>query len=319
MRKKRNSANVLPSKKGSLWEEIRANKFFYIITIPGIVFLIMFCYIPMAGIYMAFEDYSAQGGIFGSEFVGLKNFRLLFSNFKYVARATRNTILINIGSVLLGTILNVTVACLLGEVRSERYRKSVQAVTIFPHFLSWIIVGVVCDIILNDRTGVLNHIIQALGGDPVSWNTNPVYWRVIIILFSLWKGFGYGSIVYYATLTGIDPTLFEAAEIDGASRFQKLKNITIPLLKPTIAIMFLLSIGGILGSSLDQIMGITKLNPLLLETTDTLATYIYRSMNGSINYGLTAAISMYQSIFGCLVVLGANLFAKKLDPDYALF
>ena len=298
---------------------MKANKFFYIIAIPGIVFLIMFSYIPMAGIYMAFEDYSAEGGMFGSEFVGLKNFRLLFSNIEYVARATRNTILINVGSVILGTILNVIVACLLGEVRSERYRKTVQAVTIFPHFLSWIVVGVVGDIILNDRTGVLNNIIQAFGGDPVSWNTSPAYWRVIIVLFSLWKGFGYGSIVYYATLTGIDPSLYEAAEIDGASRFQRLKSITIPLLKPTIAIMLLLNLGGILGGSLDQIMGMTKLNPLLLETTDTLATYIYRSTTGTINYGLSSAVSVYQSIVGCLVVLGANLFAKKLDPDYALF
>lgn len=319
MTKTRKQAETLLPRKKSLWEEMKANKFFYIITIPGIVFLIMFAYIPMAGIYMAFEDYTYDGGMFGSKFVGLKNFRLFFDNIKYVARATRNTILINVGSVFLGTILNVVVACLLGEVRSERYRKSVQAVTIFPHFLSWIVVGVVADIILNDRTGALNNIIQALGGAPVAWSTKPGYWRGIIILFSLWKGFGYGSIVYYATLTGIDPSLYEAAEIDGASRFQRLKSITIPLLKPTIAIMLLLNLGGILGGSLDQIMGMTKLNPLLFETTDTLATYVYRSTTGSINYGLSSAISLYQSVVGCLVVLGANWFVKKLDPDYALF
>lgn len=319
MTKTRKQAETSLPRKKTLWEEIKANKFFYIITIPGIVFLIMFAYIPMAGIYMAFEDYTYDGGMFGSKFVGLKNFRLFFDNIKYVARATRNTILINVGSVFLGTLLNVIVACLLGEVRSERYRKSVQAVTIFPHFLSWIVVGVVADIILNDRTGALNNIIQAFGGEPVAWSTKPGYWRGIIILFSLWKGFGYGSIVYYATLTGIDPSLYEAAEIDGANRFQRLKSITIPLLKPTIAIMLLLNLGGILGGSLDQIMGMTKLNPLLFETTDTLATYVYRSTTGSINYGLSSAISLYQSVVGCLVVLGANWFVKKLDPDYALF
>lgn len=306
-------------KKKSLWEEIKRNKFFYIIPIPGIIFLLMFCYIPMAGIYVALENYSYEGGLFGSEFVGLKNFQILFDNLKYVLRATRNTLVINVGSVLLGTVLNVTVACMLGEIRSERYRKSVQAVTIFPHFMSWIVVGVIADAILNDKSGLINHMIKELGGNPISWSVNSGYWWPIIILFSLWKGFGYGSIVYYATLTGFDPSMYEAAEVDGASRFQQITRITIPLLKPTIAIMLLLNIGGILGGSLDQIMGLTKLNPLLLETTDTITTYIYRSTMGTSNFGLSSAVSLYQSIFGCILVLTANLIAKKLDPDYALF
>lgn len=318
MVKNRNEQVVLTGKKKTLWRELKESKFFYLITIPAIVFMIMFSYIPMAGIYVAFENYTYEGGLFGSEFVGLENFRTLFSNWKYVLRATKNTILINIGSVLLGTVLNVTVACILGEIRSEKYRKSVQAVTIFPHFLSWMVVGVIADILLNDKSGVLNNIIQFFGGEPISWNTNPKYWRAIIILFSLWKGFGYGSIVYYATLSGFDPALYEAADLDGATRFQKVMRITIPMLKPTISIMLLLSIGGILGGSLDQIMGMTKLNPLLLETTDTLATYVLRSM-GSTSFGLSSTVSLYQSIVGCAVVLLANFIAKKLDPDYALF
>lgn len=317
---KANSAQSKPlPKKQSLWKEIQRNKFFYIIPIPGIIFLIMFCYIPMAGIYVAFENYTYDGGLFGSEFVGLRNFRTLFDNLSYVIRATRNTLAINVGSILLGTVLNVTVACILGEIRSERYRKSVQAITIFPHFLSWIVVGVIADAILNDKNGLLNQIIVMCGGDAVSWSTKPGYWWPIIILFSLWKGFGYGSIVYYATLTGFDPSMYEAAEVDGAGRLQKITKITIPLLKPTISIMLLLNIGGILGGSLDQIMGMTKMNPLLYETTDTITTYVYRSTTGTVNFGLSSAVSLYQSVFGCILVLGANLAAKKLDPEYALF
>lgn len=306
-------------KKKSIWKSIRKNWFFYVLPIPGIIFLIMFSYIPMAGIYVAFEKYTYEGGLFGSEFVGFDNFSILYDNLPYVLRATRNTLVINVGSVLLGTVVNVTVACILGEIRSEKYRKTVQAVTIFPHFLSWMVIGVIADIILNDKNGVLNEIIQFLGGNPVSWSTSPKYWWAIIILFSIWKGFGYGSIVYYATLTGFDPTLYEAAEVDGAGRLQRLTKITIPLLKPTISIMLLLNIGGILGGSMDQIMGMTKMSPLLYETTDTIATYVYRSTAGSISFGLSSAVSLYQSVFGCLLVLAANFLAKKLDPDYALF
>lgn len=323
MKKKEGTVQSVKSssvpKKKSLWEEIKRNKFFYIIPIPGIIFLLMFCYIPMTGIYVAFENYSYEGGLFGSEFVGLKNFQILFDNLKYVVRATRNTLVINVGSVLLGTVLNVTVACILGEIHSEGYRKTVQAVTIFPQFMSWIVVGVIADALLNDKSGLINHIIKELGGNPISWSVKSGYWWPIIILFSLWKGFGYGSIVYYATLTGFDPAMYEAAEVDGASRFQQITKITIPLLKPTIAIMLLLNIGGVLGGSLDQIMGLTKLNPLLLETTDTITTYIYRSTTGTSNFGLSSAVSLYQSVFGCILVLTANFLAKKLDPDYALF
>lgn len=306
-------------KKQSLLKEIKKNKFFYIIPIPGIIFLIMFNYIPMAGIYVAFEKYTYAGGLFGSEFVGLKNFKLFFDNLSYVLRATRNTIVINVGSILLGIVVNVSVACILGEIRSERYRKSVQAITIFPHFLSWIVVGVVADTILNDKTGVLNRAIQAFGGTGISWSMKSQYWWPILILFSIWKGFGYGSIVYYATLTGFDTSMYEAAEVDGANRLQKITKITIPLLKPTISIMLLLNIGGILGGSLDQIMGMTKMNPLLYETTDTITTYVYRSTSGSIDFGLSSAVSLYQSVFGCVLVLIANMAVKKLDPDYALF
>ena len=310
----------LTGKKRSLWRELKEEKFFYIIAIPAIAMLILFNYVPMAGIYLAFEKYSYKGGLFGSEFVGLDNFKTFFANWKYVLRASRNSLVLSVGGSVFGITLNVLVACILGEIRNERYRKTVQAVTIFPHFLSWIVVGVIADMLLNDKTGIVNNIIQSLGGDPIAWSSSPMYWPTIIILFGLWKGFGYGSIVYYATLTSFDPGLYEAAELDGASRFQRIMRITIPMLMPTISLMFLLGIGGVLaGGGIDQIMGLTKNSSMLYETTQTLPMYVYNATMGKTDYGMSATVSLYQSIVGCALVLLSNFLAKKMDPDYALF
>lgn len=307
------------ARKRSLWEEVKRNKFFYLIPIPGIITMILFSYLPMAGIYMAFENYSYDGGLFGSEFVGLRNFQIFFDNVKYVLRATRNTVIINLGGIFLGTILKVAVAIMLGEIRNDRYRKTTQTIMIFPNFLSWIVVGVISDTILNDKNGLINQLIQWFGGEGIGWSLNAGYWWPILIIAGLWKAFGYGSIIYYATLTGFDPGLYEAADIDGAGRWQKITRITVPLLKPTIAILLLLDVGGILGGSLEQIMGMTKMNPLILESTDTIATYIYRTTTSAGQFGIASAVSFYQSLFGFVLVLSANLLAKKIDPDYALF
>lgn len=305
-------------KKRSLLQEIKRNYFFYLLALPGFIYLIMFQYMPIAGIYMAFEDYSYKGGLFGSEFVGLKNFKILFASMDAALRATRNTVVINIAGIVLGLILDVAVAIILAEINNERFRKLTQTIVLFPHFLSWIVVGTVSDVLLNDKSGVINGTIRILGGEPIEWSMSPQYWWAIIVIAGLWKGFGYGSIVYYATVTGFDPSLYEAAEIDGASRFKRIWAITLPLLKPTIAVMFLLNIGGILGGNLEKIMGMTKMNPFILETTDTLATYVYRTGTGG-NFGTASAVSLYQSVFGFILVLSANLIAKKIDPDYALF
>lgn len=318
-RSKRKSKTGPPRKKQSLWQEIRKRYFFYLLPIPGIISLILFSYIPMAGIYVAFENYTFQGGLFGSEFVGLKNFRFFFANMSNALRATRNTLVINIGSIVLGTALNVTVAVIMGEINRERYRKAVQTIILFPHFLSWIVVGALSEVLLDTKNGLLNQLIVSLGGEAIEWSYAPQYWWAILIITSLWKGFGYGSVVYYATLTGFDPTLYEAAEVDGASRWKKIRSITLPLLKPTIITLFLLNIGGILGGSLEQIMGMTKMAPALFETTDTITTFVYRSTISSTNFSMSSAIGLYQSVFGFLLVLSSNLLAKKIDPDYGLF
>lgn len=306
-------------KRQSIVQEFRKRWFFYLIPLPGILYLILFCYMPMAGLYVVFEHYTYKGGLFGSEFVGLANFKFFFMNIKNALRATRNTLVINGVSILLGIVVNVMLAIAINEISSKRFRKITQTVMLFPYFISWIIIGMVVLALLDEDTGLINSFLNMLGMESVEWYSDAGYWWPIMIITTVWKGAGYGSIIYYCALTGIDQSLYEAAEIDGAGRWKRIANITLPLLKPTIIIMFLLSIGGILSGSVDQIMGMTSLNPFLLETTDTIATFVYRSAIVNGQFESASAITLYQSVFGFVLVLGANLLVKKIEPDYTLF
>lgn len=305
-------------KKKGLLEEMKKSRFFYLITIPGLIYLLIFSYIPMAGIYICFCDYSFEGGLFGSEFVGLSNFRFFFSNLKFALRAARNTIVVNIGSIALGTVVNVGVAVILNEIRSEKYRKMAQTLILFPYFLSWIVVGMIAQGML-DAEGIVNDIIRLFGGEGVNWYGTASAWWPLLILFNIWKGFGYNSIIYYSALMGFDPGMYESADLDGASRWQKIRYITLPLLKPTVLVMTLLAVGGILQGSLDQIVGLTNLSPLLMETADTIPTFIYRTAMSEGKFEMASAVGLFQSLVGFVLVLSANLLAKKADPDYALF
>lgn len=273
----------------------------------------------MAGLYVVFERYTYQGGLFGSEFVGLQNFRFFFMNLNNALRATRNTLVINGFSIVLGIGVNVGLAVLLNEINAARYRKIAQSVMLFPYFISWIVVGMVALALFDENTGIINSAISFLGGTPVEWYSNADYWWPIMIFTTIWKNAGYGSIIYFCALTGFDQSLYEAARIDGAGRWQCIRRITLPLLKPTVIIMSLLNIGGILAGGVDQIMGMTSLNPLLLEKTDTIATFVYRSAIVNGQFESASAITLYQSLFGFVLVLGSNLLVKKIDPDYALF
>ena len=289
------------------------------ISIPGILCLILFCYLPMAGLYVVFERYTYQGGLFGSEFVGLQNFKFFFMNLNNALRATRNTLVINGFGIVFGVVVNVGLAIMINEINAAKFRKTAQTVMLFPYFISWIIVGMVALALFDESSGLINSCITALGGTPVDWYSNPDYWWPIMIITVIWKNAGYGSIIYFCALTGFDQSLYEAAEIDGAGRWQRIFKITLPLLKSTVIIMFLLNIGGILSGGVDQIMGMTNLNPLLLEKTDTIATFVYRSAIVNGQFESASAITLYQSLFGFVLVFGSNLLVKKMDPDYALF
>ena len=295
------------------------NLFFLGLALPGVIALILFSYLPMAGLYMVFTKYNFKDGIFGSQFVGLQNFKFFFMNLDSAIRATKNTLVINLVSMLLGTCCNVGLAIILNELGNKYFKKVTQSVMLFPHFVSWIVVGVIAQGILDNGKGLLNQFITAFGGNGINWYMEAKYWWFILIFTNIWKGMGYNSIVYSCAITGLDPSLYEAAKVDGASRWKQIFYITLPQLKPTIVIMLLLSMGGVLGGSVDQIMGLTNLNPMLLKTTDTVATFVYRSaiLNGQ--FESASAITLYQSIFGFLFVMIGNFIVKKIQPDYALF
>lgn len=305
-------------KKKTLWEEIKRNWLFYVLPIPALIYLLIFAYIPMAGIYVVFCDYNFEGGLFGSPFVGLNNFKFFFSNLGLALRSTRNTVVVNIGSIAIGTVVNIFTAIVLNEILNKKFSKTVQTLILFPYFLSWIVVGMIVQGILQND-GIVNDIIRLFGGEGVDWYATASAWWPIAILCNIWKGFGYNSIIYYSTLMGFDSEMYEAADSDGATRWQKIRYITLPLLRPTVLIMTLLAVGGILQGSLDQVIGLTNLSPLLMETMDTIPSFVYRTAMSEGNFEMASAVGLFQSLCGFVLVLGANLLAKKVDPDYALF
>lgn len=317
MEKRAEKQRLTPAQR--FMKHMRKCWFYYLLALPAVAWLIMFAYIPMVGIYMAFTKYTYSGGIFGSPFIGLENFKKLSAVESQMWRALANTVLINGAGMILGIVVSVGFAIVMSEVRHDGFRKNTQSVVILPYLISWIAVGGIGDILFSTDVGVLNHLRDFFGLKPISWYMEAKYWRFIMPLASTWKGFGYSSIVYYATICGIDPQLFEAAKVDGASRMKRIRHITIPLLKPTIVLLFILGFGGIINNGMDFIMGMTKSLENLIPTTDSLSYLIYRVTTQISNPGISSAMSVLVSLASFFLVMGANLIAKKVNPDYALF
>lgn len=301
-----------------LKKEVHENGPLYILSIPGIIALLLFSYFPMFGLVIVFKAYNYKDGILGSRWVGFKNFEFFFSNIEDAWRATSNTLILNALYIVIGTIVAVAMAIMINEIGNGWVKKFTQSIMFFPYFISWVALGSILYMFLDDK-GVINSFLQTIGLSPVSWNMEPIYWKPILVLSYIWKNTGYTSIIYFAAITGFDTSYYEAAEVDGASRMQQIFNITIPLLKPTIIIMFLLSIGRILNGDLGMIIGLTNLNPLLLPATDIIETYVYRSAVKVGEFEMASAVALYQSIFGFLLVIFANWFVGRYDKEYKLF
>ncbi|GHV66999.1 sugar ABC transporter permease [Spirochaetia bacterium] len=293
----------------------------YFFALPGIIFLLMFCYFPMAGLVLVFKDYNFRGGIFGSPWAEpiFRNFQFFFNSLDKAFRATRNTVVLNILYFLIGTIVAVAIAIMLAEIKNRRFVKVTQSVMFFPFFISWMAFGSILQSILNYNLGTLNNLLVFFGGNRVDFYSNPKYWIPILVICNTWNQAGYSSIIYYATLTGIDPTYYEAAMVDGASKWKQIAHITLPLLRPTVIMLFMLSLGNMLRGNLSMIMGLTNLNPTLLEVTDIIDVFVYRSGIRSGELVFTSAISLYQSVFGFLLVMISNSIIRKIDRENALF
>ena len=316
--KKGVAVNQKSYRKPSLWHVIAQNKTLLLMCVPAIVFYFVFSYMPMPGAYIAFTNFQYNKGIWASPFVGLQNFKFLFQSGQ-LGLLLRNTILYNLAFIVLGNVLQLTFAILLNEVQSKRYKKVTQSMMFLPYFISDVLVSLLVYNLLNYDYGFISNLVRALGGEMPKVYQMAGAWPIIIVLVNLWKGTGYGTVVYFAAITGMDSSMLEAAQIDGANGFQRIRYIILPTLKPTVVILFLFAIGGILKGNFGLFYNLVGNNSMLFGTTDIIETYVYRSMMNSFNFSQSSAVGLFQSVVGFFIVIGANAFVKKLDPDYALF
>jgi putative aldouronate transport system permease protein len=292
----------------------------YLMMVPGIIYLLVNNYMPMSGLILAFKRFNYSLGIWQSPWVGLSNFTYLFTG-NEALQIIRNTICYNLVFIVLGTILAITVAILLNDVRNVKIKKTYQTLILIPYLISIVIVSYIVFAFLSQDSGFVNNtLLKALGRkDSISWYTSPKYWPVILTFVYLWKSFGYNSIIYYATIIGIDETYFEAARIDGATRWQQVWYITLQCLKPTIITLTLLSIGRVFYSDFGLFYQVPMDSGPLLNATNTIDTYVYRALLTLNDVGRSSAAGFMQSVMGFIVVFSANLLVNKIDKDNALF
>ena len=303
-------------------KELWKNKVFYLMTLPLVACSFLFSYLPMPGLVVAFKDYDFQGGIWNSPWCGFDNFKYFFSSNSF-STITFNTLWINFNNILWSTILAVVFSICLNEIKSNKAKKIYQIFMFIPYFFSAVIVGRFVYMVFSNNYGMLNQVLEAIGLSGTDWYSHPEYWVKILVGTNLWKNLGYNIIIYVAAISGIDADILEAASIDGAGRLKKIWYVTLPNLRPTIIIMTLMAIGRIFYGDFQLIYAITGGQGQLLPTTDIIESYVYRSVmatsGGMPDYGFSAAVGLYQSVIGFILVLGSNLLVKKYDPDYALF
>lgn len=314
------SANQLimkPKRKKNWIQVFRDNFELLLLTIPALLCFIIFNYLPMFGVIIAFKDFTYDKGILGSRWNGLKNFEFFFTS-QDAWRITRNTIGYSMAFMVTGTIAAVAVALLLYEIRKKNALKIYQTIIILPRFLSWVVIGFITYIMLNPVYGVFNQVLKVFGIEGVQWYSSVQYWPFIIIFINIWHGVGMGSIVYYASLMGIDSSLYEAAEIDGASRWQQVWNISIPFLIPLMAILNILAVGNIFRGDFGLFYNIPRDVGRLYPATDIIDTYVFRGLKTG-DIGMSSAVGFFQSFVGLVLVFTTNKIVKKVSPENALF
>lgn len=319
-----------PAKQPSLPRKLNGGQFkktlaLTTMVLPGAVWYLLLRYLPMGGIVMSFLDYKLPTrkipfpvNLFHSKWVGLKNFSFLFTSESWVM--IRNTLGYNALWIVMGLLLSVTFAIMMSELTRKFLAKTYQTLMFFPHFLSWVVVSYFVFAFLNTDYGTLNRVIMFFGGEPHRWYSEATYWPLFFVILKVWKGTGYGMVVYLATITGIDGSLYEAAMLDGASKWQQTRYITMPMLKTVIVMMFILSVGGIFASDFGLFYQVTQGVPnSLYKVASTFDTYVYAALQGNAPIGKTAAASTFQSVACCITILLTNFIVSKVDSDSAVF
>lgn len=308
--------------KGKLLTRLKTNKELLMLSGPGAVWFLLFAYLPLFGIIVAFKKFRLSGGFFSSliksKFVGFDNFKFLFSSGDAWV-IVRNTILYNLVFIILGVVLPVIVALFLNELRNKGMAKIYQSAMFLPYFLSWVVVSYCLFAFLNPEKGYFNAVLQNFGHDGVSWYTEKKWWPFIIIFMSQWKGIGYNTVLYLASICGIDKTYYEAAMLDGANKWQQIKFITLPLLKPIITILLIMAVGGIFKADFGLFYQLPKDSGPLYPVTNVLDTYIFRALKTNGEIGMSSAAALFQSTVGFVLIMAANKIVSKIDNENALF
>lgn len=286
--------------------------------LPGFIYLLINNYIPMAGLTIAFKRFDYSKGIWGSEWCGFDNFTYLFKT-QDAVNIIRNTIGYNLVFIILGNVLAVAVAIMLNNLRGQMNKKIYQTVILIPYLISMVVVSYIVFGFLSQENGFLNKLIVSMGGDPISWYTTSKYWPFILVIVNLWKGFGYSSILYYATVIGIDSSLYEAATVDGANKWKQIWHVTLPGLKGTIITMVLLNLGRMFYTDFGLFYQVPMRSGLISSVTDTIDVFVYKGLTQLNDVGRASAAGFLQSVLGFVLVLTANYIVRKIDEDNALF
>ncbi|MFL4359504.1 ABC transporter permease [Streptococcus uberis] len=302
---------------------LQNNAIFLLMVLPGVLWFITFFFIPVFGNVVAFQDFRITGegfidSIRHSKWVGFNNFKFLFQS-KDAYIITRNTLLYNISFIILGLIFAVGIAIVFSQLRSKNMVKVFQTTTLFPYFLSWVIISFFVYAFLSPDKGLINSILKYFHMAPISWYNEAAFWPFILVFLGIWKGLGYNSIIYYASIMGIDPAYHEAAIIDGANKWQQIRYVTLPQLTPLITILTILAVGNIFRADFGLFYQIPKNSGTLYNVTQVLDTYVYNGISGTGDIGMAAAAGLYQSVIGCFLLVTTNLIVRKLDPESALF
>ena len=312
-----NKPTIANVKKKSQLQHFKENWPLLILCLPAILLLAVFSYLPMFGVVIAFKDYSYEAGILGSDWIGFDNFKFFFLS-QDAWRITRNTVGYSLAHIVLNAVCSAAIALLMNEIRSRKAIKTYQTIMLFPNFLSWVVVGFITYILFNPVLGTANQVIRFFGGKGVDWYAEPFYWPFILSIVHVWKGIGMNSIIYYAALLGVDPALYEAATIDGASRWQKCKYISIPNLSSIITMMSILALGSVMRGDFGLFYQIPRDIGVLYPTTDVVDTYVYRGLRTG-DIGITSAVGLFQSLVGICMIFITNAVVKRIEPDNAMF
>lgn len=308
---KAQKAAVHPHKltKEQRWRKIKKSKYLYIIMLVPIIYYILFHYMPMYGVIVAFKDYNIVKGVMGSPWAGFKHFQKFLTD-DYFWKLVRNTLLLNIYGLVWGFPIPIILALLLNEVRGGKFKRIVQTVSYLPHFISTV---VVCGMVVNflSTDGILNQIITALGGERIQYLMDPKYFRTIFTASGIWQTAGWTSIIYLSALTGVDQEVVEAAMIDGANRWQRIRHVTLPAIAPTISTMLIMNLGKLMNLGYEKVL--LLYNGSTYETADVISTYVYRRGILSNDFSYATAVGLFQSVIGVILLISANKISKKIS------